>query len=961
MLKIKKYILTSALLWAVSISTSGWAQNGTIRGKVIDKSTGEVLMFANVMVVGSNPPIGTETDLDGTFQLSLPAGTYDLQASYLGFPDMVIQGVQVTAHAVTVLDFLLEAQAQELEVVEISAERVNRSEVALIALRKKAPGVTDNLSAQEMARYGSANAAESMKRITGASVQEGRYIVVRGLGDRYSSAQLNGMPLPSNDPYRNSMQLDLIPANLLDNIITSKTFTPDMPGNFTGGNVNLHTRSFPETRTLQAGFSMAYNTQSSLRNDLLTHRGGPWDWLGFDDGTRQLPSIFRDPQVLQQLTPSLYIRARSKAQTAALLDQTSKALNPQMTPTTTTSPPDYGFHFSMGNQYKLWGHPLGVWAGTRLKRSFRAYRDGIMAYEELTDPGSEALNTYYRLRAAQSVDNPQVGAMAGWAYKMGSSQKLSYIVLYNHDTEKVSRMLYGAYPGIISGGGIFESRALLFRARSLLSQQLAGEHVLGPAGARVAWGLATVLAQQDEPDFRQFANTYKIQPNGDTLFFISPAEYDLPYHFFRALKDRQRVAKADLIIPFDQEKNSQNRVQIGILYRSKQRTFTDNVLQIRNNSPYAADYNGDPTFWFGPENVGIIGYDSTLMRYQSGLYVINDRKSSNQNSYQGTTRIAAAYAMVDFNTGPWRLIGGLRTEYTDIRVASRDTALPAGQIQQLDWLPAFNLVYQLTDQMNLRASFTQTLARPNMRELAPFTSFDFIGGFRITGNPTLQRTLVKNFDLRWEMLPRMGELVAISAYYKWFANPIGQAFIPEASNPEIKYVNVSDAQVYGIELELRKKLDVIAEVLKKWRFQSNFSYIHSSMAIPESELAIVRQFNPEKGSTRPFPGQSPWLINVGLSYLAPDRTLDATLSFNMYGPRLSAISEGKDPDVYERPFPLLDFSLSKGINDQLHFRLTASNLLNASFRKVMSYKGKEYLIEQYQPGTTFSLGFNYTL
>lgn len=952
--KICLLLLTCSATWAL-------AQEGIIRGKVIDKATGEALMFANVIVLQTDPPVGTETDLDGRFELALPAGTYDLQASYIGFPDQVLSGIVVVAGETTVVDFFMESQVQELSVVEVAAERVDRSEVALIALRKKAPGITDNLSAQEMARFGSANAAESMKRVTGASVQDGRYLVVRGLGDRYSSAQLNGMPLPGNDPYRNSTQLDLIPANLLDNLITSKTFTPDMPGNFTGGNVNLNTKSFPEEPVFQAGVSLGYNTQSTLRNDFLTHQGGKWDWLGYDDGTRRLPAILQDPEVVKQMTPSLHIRARSKEATATLLDQTSRALSSQMAPHTMTSLPDHGFNFSLGNQYELFGNPLGVLAGASYKRSFRGYDDGVLAYEELTDPNSEALNTFYNLTEARGLDNPQLGAMAGLAWKFGGSQKISYIALYNHDAEKLSQTMSGAYPGIVSGGGVFESRALLFRERSLFTWQLAGEHVPGPSDIRLEWGLSMVQSSQDEPDFRQFANTWKVQPTGDTSWFISPAEYDLPYHFFRSLDDRQQVAKVDLTVPFAQSINSRNKIKLGGLYRAKTRQFVDNVFQMRTNSPYAADYNGDPDFWFGPDNVGIIGYDSTLMRYQAGLFAVNDRKSSNRNSYAGNETIAAAYAMADFSTGNWRFIGGLRLEQTDIRVQSRDTALATGRIEQLDLLPALNVVYQLKEDMNLRASFTRTLARPNMRELAPFTSFDFIGGFRITGNPELRRTLVTNYDLRWEMFPTSGELVAVSAYYKSFDDPIGKAFVPEAANPEIRYVNVSDAMVYGLELELRKKLAFLSHALEKLRFQGNCSYIWSVMAIPDTERDIVRRFNPEKGETRPFPGQSPWLVNAGINYFDLDKGVDALLSFNMYGPRLAEISEGKNPDVYEQAFPQLDFSFSKGLNEHLNLRFAATNLLNATFRKVMSYKGNEYLIQEFRPGTTVSLSINYKL
>ncbi len=246
------------------------AQRGTVRGTISDATTGEPLMFTNVFVKDSDPPIGAETDLDGNYELRLEPGTYNLKVTYIGYAPKTITDVTVTAGEVTVVDFLMEEESETLEEVVVTARQIDRTENALLALQKRATTIQDGISAQEISRFGSNDAAESMKRVTGASVVDGKYVFVRGLGDRYSSVQLNGQQLPSTDPYRNQMQLDLIPSNLLDNIIASKTFTPDQPGNFTGGNVNLKTKDFPERFTLNAGISLGYNTQSSLRDNFLT-------------------------------------------------------------------------------------------------------------------------------------------------------------------------------------------------------------------------------------------------------------------------------------------------------------------------------------------------------------------------------------------------------------------------------------------------------------------------------------------------------------------------------------------------------------------------------------------------------------------------------------------------------------------------------------------------------------------
>ena len=264
-----------------------------------------------------------------------------------------------------------------------------------------------------------------------------------------------------------------------------------------------------------------------------------------------------------------------------------------------------------------------------------------------------------------------------------------------------------------------------------------------------------------------------------------------------------------------------------------------------------------------------------------------------------------------------KLSPGQRVENTDISVVSRDTSQEEGSINKTDVLPSLSTVYRLKDNMNLRFSATQTLARPNMRELAPFTAFDNIGGDRITGNPELQRTLVQNLDLRWEWFTSPGEVYAVSAYFKNFDNPIVRAYLPRAANPEVQFQNVDNATVYGVEFEVRKKLGFIAPALEKLKFNANFSIIQSEVDIPgspdeiDSEQDLIQKFNPEKGFTRPFPGQSDFLLNVGLNYADLESGWDVLVAYNVAGERLALISPSFNPDIYEKPFPSIRYIYSK--------------------------------------------------
>lgn len=951
-------ILLTLILIGLSVS-AGWSQMGTIRGTISDSKTGEVLMFTNVLVKDLATPIGAQTDLDGNYEIDIEPGTYTLEVSYVGYTINTITEVEVKESEVTVLDFLMEEASQTLEEIVVKAQRIDRTENALLALQRKAITVQDGISSQEISRFGSSNAAESMKRVTGASVVDGKFIVVRGLGDRYTSAQINGQQLPSTDPYRNTVQLDLVPANLLDNVIASKTFTPDQPGNFTGGNVNLKTKSFPERFTLSASLSSSFNTQSSLQDDFLTQDGGNTDWLGYDDGFRAIPDILNDPVYLDTVTTSTAIQARRDKVLAELLDQGIKSLNTQREPSTKSTALNHGASFSIGNQYSIGDNPFGLLVGLNYNKSYSLY-EGVDAFFELTDPESD-LNINRQLREKRGTETATVGGMANLSYKFGGSNKISLITIYNHIGTNDNRTFEGDFPAIISGNGQFQTRALLFSERELVDYQLAGEHVVGgEKGIRVEWGASIVNFTQDDPDFRQFSNTYRINDEGDTLYFISPAEFDLPFNFFRSLKDKQYTGKLDLTIPFAQSRSKANKISLGGFYSDKDREFADRVFQIQIPNG-ATRYMGDSEAFFGPSNTGITGFDAERNLYMIGLYSLPFEKPTKENSYNGSETVAAGYAMLEYDWEKFKVIAGARAEYTDMMVASLAEGLDTAEINQVDVLPSLNLIYRLNENMNLRASASQTLARPNMRELAPFVAFDYGGGNRIQGSPNLKRTLIQNYDLRWEWYPRTGELLAASAYYKNFNDPIVTAFVPESANPLIRYINVDQATVYGLELELRKKLDFIANALRDFKFVANFSLIESIVDIPEAEQEIIQEFNPEKGDTRQFLGQSPYLVNASLNYLNTELGIDAIVSLNVFGRRLAVISEGKNPDVFEEARPLLDFSVSKTLTQRWSLRFSATNLLNPNYEQTMEFKGKTYILRQFQTGRNFGLSLSYKI
>jgi TonB-dependent receptor len=979
-MKFKSILSLAFCLLAISAIAQ---EKSKIRGTVIDSSAGEPLMFANVLIKGSNPTIGTQTDLDGNYELSLNPGTYDIEFSYVGYIPQTVKNVEINAGEVTVLDILMYGESAQLSEVIVEANRIDRTENALLALQRKAVTIQDGISAQEISRYGSNNAAESMKRVTGASVVGGRYVVVRGLGDRYSSAQLNGQPLPSTDPYRNSTQLDLIPSNLLDNIIASKTFTPDQPGNFTGGNVDIKTKSFPERFTLSASVGFTYNTQSSMIDNFLTQDGGNTDWLGYDDGTRAIPELLNDPEVRQAMNSRLFFsnarNDRDRDAEARILDESVHALNPSMVPVRESNFMNHSASVSVGNQFKLGNNPLGVLLGLNYSRSYNYYENGAARFFEFRSAENQppTLRNFYDLNDTRGVDNPTVGGLLNLSYKFLGSQKISFNALYNHDAEIIGRSLFGSFPGKLSAGQA-QDRTLHFIERDLRSYQLNGEHVFGKSEIELNWGASYVRTAQEEPDLRIFPNIVQ-QPNSENpVYTIDPAEFPLPAHFWRDLVDDQYLAKVDLSIPFAQNRSKANKFKVGFLHQTKDRTFEEALFNY-NNSPYTNPLTSDFNAFFGSGNIGLIGYLTRRLEVVDecpdgpggcnnalGVYSTYSGISSMENSYTGDETITAGYGMFTYELNRLKIIGGARLEKTDISVASLDTTETRGEIDQVNVLPSVNLIFGLNKDMNLRGSFTQTLARPNMREMAPFSSFDFGSGIRITGNFDLELTTVTNFDLRWEWFPKPGELIAISFYYKDFTNPIVTKFLPIANNPEQTFDNADEGIVYGAEFEFRKNLEFISPLFSDFKFSTNLSLINSKVDIPgdpkdpSTELGQVVLFNPEKGDSRPFPGQSNVLYNASLNYVNPDAGFDAFLSFNYFSERLASIGQGPIPDFFEQPRPQLDFAVQKAF-DPISVKLTLGNLLNPDTQILQTLSGEDFILTDYRNGRTIGLTLSYNL
>ncbi len=509
----------------------------------------------------------------------------------------------------------------------------------------------------------------------------------------------------------------------------------------------------------------------------------------------------------------------------------------------------------------------------------------------------------------------------------------------------------------VAGGGIseteiFTTRTLRYTERALRSFQLAGKHLF-PAWreARLNWSITNATTTQEEPDTRYFS-TFQT-PDGNQFFEASGLPR--PARFFRDLEESRDDYSFDLSLPLPAWTGQAAQVKFGGAYARTERDFTERLFEYNST---VLRYDGDEQAFLRESQVGQV--DPATGRFRSGqLYLVETGSAG--NSYLGEQEVTAWYGMLDLSlTTKLRFIGGLRRESTKLDVRSRDPRRRAGLLDNDDNLPSANLVYALTDRMNLRAAATKTVARPNFREIADYTSFEFVGDFVYIGNPNLRRTTIKNYDLRWEWFPRRGEIVAVSVFHKQMTDPIERGVFSIVNSGELQYQNAPRGEVSGIEFEARKNFGFLSEHLRGLSGGFNYTWVESKVDITAAELALIRIYEPGASATRELTGQSPYIVNFDLTYNHARWGTTLSVYYNLFGERLSQVSPPGTPNVFEQPSPTLDVIWRQSIRDRWKLSVSAKNLLDRAAEETYTYRGTDYLRSSYRRGVTTSLGLTYS-
>jgi hypothetical protein len=824
---------------------------------------------------------------------------------------------------------------RDIEVLEVIGETTNAAESAQLNLRKKAAVVSDNISAEAIKLSPDSDAAEIVQRIPAVTIKDGQYLNVRGLNERYTSALLNGSRLPSTDPERRVVPLDLFPADFIESLSLVKTYTPDLPGDFSGGLADIRLRRYPDALTASIGLSTSANTQTTFSSFNTYEGGGAADWFGYGDGFRSLPDVIPNRNIQAPPGAQAQVYGRSFRNIWEVDER--------------TAPPNYGVNLSLGNSFGNFGAGLGVTYGVDHSSVADEERRRLVVVGQ--DPNGDAL-----VRVADDFEydtdtfETKLGALLSAGGRVGDDHAFGLRALYNRNSEDVVRLGTGTTESI----GASRSTQFQYTVEQLLFGQLTGEHAL--PGAEIDWRTAYASTIQDQPDGR-FQNY--TDGDGDGRFEFVPDSFG-GSRLFGELDEQLSDSAVDLTVPFtlprltwaDRWSDAEAKLTIGPAYAYRERDHELRRFRYRATDVGRSrlDLSAPAEALLAPENIGPTGF--TFLE-----------ETQPRDAFDATHEIIGGYGMIEFPLYPGRrggtglehevrLIGGVRTEYSYIVVHSiGQTGDPTTTIlNDLDPLPGINLVYSPTEDMNVRLAWSEAVSRPEFRELSPVRYPSPQGLVATQGNPFLTSSSITSYDVRWEWFLTATDLLSASFFYKEIQDPIEQIAANEASNIIFTFVNGDSAAILGGELEARGNLGTMWSRLDPFDLTTNLTYVDSEVDIPDAGVSTNKK--------RELVGQAPYIVNVTLDYAYADWATFRLL-YNTFGKRIIAAGANQLPDIFEQPRHQVDFVFLTEFapfDETIKAKLAVENILNDRY----GFEQGSFVWRQYESGVKFSLSFSHS-
>ncbi len=918
-----------------------FSQSGKVTGVIMDGEYDEPMAFANVIVKGSTT--GTTSDFDGKYSLDLEPGKYTLTFSFIGYQTIEVSEVLIKSDEVEQIDVTLSTNTLD-EIVITTTVRKN-TESAVLDIQKKSAVMLDGLSSQGIKKAGASNIASAVRSVPGVSVQGGKYVYVRGLGDRYTKSILNGVDIPGLDPDRNTIQMDIFPTNILENIIVIKSAAAEYPADFTGGVVDIVTKDFPTKKETSFSLGSAYNSEMHFKNDFLIGPSEGTDFLGFDNNSRSRP-INR-----YQYIPGTF-------ENYPLLTQLTSSFSPILQAERKTSKNNFNFGFTTGNQFLIGDNEkLGYQFSLSYRNETSFYKNRID--NRLTkDPNNSSNYNLLTSRLStgdEGENNIILSGLAGLVYKRENS-KYKLNLLHIQNGESVGGYFNQEASQAGAGGGIEEytKDVIQYTQRSVTNLLLNGQHNIED-GWNIEWKISPTLATVLDKDHRTTA--FQITQEGDAI--IAPSSSGYPQRVWRDLFEFNIANQINILKKYTL-KDKPAKLKFGGSMAYKFRDFELDYYIFTSTNPVVP--NGQANNLLLTENIW-------TPDTQAGTHLVFGNLYQSANSYEGEQRIYAGYFSNEFELiDNLKSVIGVRTElfqsyYTGQNQSGSQVFFNEKIIDNFDIFPSANMILSLNENSNLRSSYSKTTARPSFKEASRAQIYDAISDRLFIGNLDLKPSYIDNLDMRYEIFGDKGDIIAFSGFYKTFKDPIELTFFASAPN-QLTARNLGSAEVYGAEFEIRKPLNFISDEVKKWRFSLNASLIKSSLEMFEDEynnrLNAARD-GESISRTRDLQGQSPFLINSNIEFLNEDTGFQYGLFYNVQGRTLEVVGTGIVPDVYTVPFHSLNFNLKKFLDDdgKSSISIKAKNILNSKKESVYeSFNISDEIWTSRNQGTEISIGYS---
>ncbi len=947
------FVLFSFLL----LSGSVFAQTGSIKGNVKDASTGEGVVSANVFILGTTQ--GAAADINGDFEIpKVKIGSYSIVVSFVSYKSDTLKNIIVYADQTTVINTSIVEESQQLTEVLVAGQRSKDTDISIISDIKTNQLVVSGISAQQISLSQDRDAAQVVKRIPGVTILNNKFVNVRGLSERYSVVLLNGVIAPSTEVDSRAFAFDLIPSNMIDRMLVYKSGGADLPGDFAGAVINIATKSVVDENSLSVNFTAGFRAGTTFQ-DFNTEKGSSTDWLGFDNGYRDLPSTFPTKNLRS------YTKDLSTYRNRSTIGEAGASLNNDWLPIQGSAAPDMRTTINFSRLGSIGKFRLGNITSLSYSNTRQRFQQQNFYYEAYDPTAPETkVGRRYGYNDNRDVSTVRTGIISNFILEISPSHIIEFRNLYNQQGNSQVTERTGV-EDVLN----FEVNNLAFNysERSIYSGQLSGKHNFTDR-LSVNWILGYSKTSADQPDYRRIRSQRGLGSNDPFAVVISPSANPADGRFFSNLDEKifTQVLNVDYKLNPESDEDQQAKFSFGYYGSQTKREFHARWFSFNNfpnNTPDLSLLTSGFNNIFTKENL-INSEDAVGSSAYPTFYL--EEGTTGSDSYTAENLYSAGYLNFYKSFEKFKVTAGSRVEYNRQQLHSADDKGEVNVDNPLtSVLPFANLSYNFNTKNLVRFAYSKTVNRPNFRELAPFNYYDVDGPRNIFGNDKLKIANIHNLDLRWEYYPSANENFSVGVFYKNFINPI-EVSLQQGSNPIYSFLNGESATSIGSELDIRKSLDGLwnSNFVNKLSFLFNAAIIKSNVTLPESATNQDRK--------RAMQGQSPYIINAGLNYADSENGLQVNVAYNVFGKRIYAIGDynqqfgvALNPTQYEMPRNQLDLTVSKDFGKHFNMKLGIQDILNQKYRLIQDSNSDRSItnfddaILNYRPGQYVTFGVTY--